>query len=42
MAEKKVISDFNMAAEIRKLLREKRSMMGREVYDPTRIRRNWI
>ena len=33
MAEKKVISDFNMAAEIRKLLRGKRSMMGREVYD---------
>ena len=33
MAEKKVISDFNMAAEIRKLLRGKRSMTGSEVYN---------
>ena len=33
MAKKKVKSDFNMSDEIRKLLRSKRTLMGREVYD---------
>ena len=33
MAKKKAASDFNMTEEIRKLLRAKRTLMGREVYD---------
>ena len=33
MAKKKTNNDFNMSDEIRKLLRSKRTLMGREVYD---------
>jgi len=33
MAKKKASGGFNMSKEIRKLVRAKRSMMGREVYD---------
>ena len=33
MAKKRAFGSFNMSKEIRKLLRAKRSMMGREVYD---------
>ncbi len=33
MAKKKASGDFNMAGEIRKLLRAKRTITGREVYN---------
>ena len=33
MAKKRASGSFNMSKEIRKLVRAKRSMMGREVYD---------
>ncbi len=33
MAKKKANNDFNMSAEIRNLLRAKRTIMGREVYN---------